>query len=132
MTPTQTDSTMPELDYLRWRDELLQVMYWMLGEGLGDRPSASMIENFLSADPAVIRPTLRRMTDEGYITEVSEGCFALSSRGLGEGKRSFSDEFHGLTHQGHGECSPDCTFCHSPEGDPSECPSKKVSHLAVW
>lgn len=119
------------LSYLYWRDELLQVMYWMLGEGLGSRPSVEHIVNFLAADPQVVAPTLRRMAEEGFVVEVEPGTYSLSELGMSEGGRSFSDEFSGLTNQAHGECSPDCTFCHSPDGDPLACPSKTHSHAAA-
>ena len=32
---------MDELEALRVRDEVLQAMYWMRAEGLGDAPSAT-------------------------------------------------------------------------------------------
>lgn len=121
---------LPALDYLRMRDELLQIMYWMLGEGLGEQPRVGQIEAFLGADGQVIETTLTRMAAEGFVTEVTDGAFRLTELGLHEGKRSFADEFSELTHQGHGECAPDCVFCHSPDGDPSECPSKIHSHAA--
>lgn len=127
---SQPDAT-PSLDYLRIRDELLQILYWMLGEGLGSQPNVAQIEAFLGADGATITRCLERMAVEGFVTGVGEGCFTLTPLGLHEGRRSFADEFAGLTNQAHGECSPDCSFCHSPDGDPSACPSKSVSHAAA-
>lgn len=131
MSTPKPDNSMQEIEYLRWRDELLQVMYWMLGEGLGARPTVSQIQTFLGADPLAVGYSLERMAGEGYVRELGEGCFELTALGMTDGKRSFADEFSALTHQAHGECSPDCTFCHSPEGDPSDCPSKRVSHAAA-
>jgi len=121
----------PQLDYLFWRDELLQVMYWMIGEGLAAEPSPAQLENFLGAPEVVITEVLGRMVEDGYVCRGSGGGFALTSLGLSEGKRSFSDEFAALTHQAHGECSPDCSFCHGPDADPASCPSKKVSHATA-
>lgn len=121
----------PSLDFLRMRDELLQIMYWMLGEGLGSQPTAAQIEAFLGVETPVIATALERMAMDGFVTEVGVGAFQLTDTGLHEGRRSFNDEFAGLTQQAHGECSPDCTFCHSPDGDPSACPSKSVSHAAA-
>ena len=112
------------------RDELLQILYWMRGEGLGEQPSVGQIEAFLGAERLLIEGTLARMVAESFVTEVADGCFRLTELGLQEGKRSFADEFAALTHQGHGECAPDCVFCHSPDGDPNECPSKVHSHAA--
>ncbi|GAC1341733.1 MAG: hypothetical protein NVSMB29_12670 [Candidatus Dormibacteria bacterium] len=121
----------PQLDYLFWRDELLQVMYWMIGEGLATEPTPAQLENFLGASESGITQVLGRMTEDGYVERASGGGFALTGLGLAEGKRSFSEEFAALTHQAHGECSPDCTFCHGPGADPASCPSKKVSHAAA-
>lgn len=127
---TSQADAMPSLDYLQMRDELLQIMYWMLGEGIGAQPAPAQIEAFLGVEVETITASLRRMAEEGYVREVGSG-FQLTELGLHEGRRTFNDEFHGLTHQAHGECSPDCTFCHSPDGDPSACPSKSVSHAAA-
>lgn len=117
------------LDYLHWRDEVLQVMYWMGGEGLGAAPNAAQIQNFLGTDESIIAATLERMVLDDYVSAVGGG-YALTAFGRHEGGRSFTDEFSGLTHQGHGECSPNCEFCHGPDGDPGNCPSKGVAHAA--
>lgn len=118
------------IDYLHWRDEILQVMYWMAGEGLGSTPNPAQIENFVGADSDTVTATLERMVADGYVRQEEAG-YSLTDFGRHEGGRSFKDEFHELTHQAHGECSPDCEFCHSPDGDPSQCPSKQVSHAAA-
>ena len=114
------------IDYLHWRDEILQVMYWMNGEGLGASPDAAQIQNFVGAGADIVSSTLERMVEDGFVVADAAGGFHLSDLGRHEGGRSFEDEFHGLTHQGHGECSPNCEFCHGPDGDPSNCPSKGV------
>ena len=36
------------LDALFWRNEILQVMFWLRGEGLADTVTASELEVFLS------------------------------------------------------------------------------------
>lgn len=117
------------IDYLHWRDEILQVMFWMSGEGLGSKPNSAQIQNFVGADGDIVDSTLGRMVADGYVRQEETG-YALTDLGRHEGGRSFSDEFHGMTQQGHGECSPDCEFCHGPDGDPSNCPSKGVAHAA--
>lgn len=124
-----TENAGQSIDYLHWRDEILQVMYWLNGEGLGDAPGAAQIQNFLGASEDIVVSTLERMVEDGFVVRETGG-FRLSDFGRHEGGRSFEDEFHGLTHQGHGECSPNCEFCHGPDGDPSNCPSKGVAHAA--
>ena len=124
-----TKAAAQSIDYLHWRDEILQVMYWLNGEGLGDAPGAAQIQNFLGASEDIVVSTLERMVEDGFVVQETGG-FRLSDFGRREGGRSFEDEFHALTHQGHGECSPNCEFCNGPGGDPSNCPSKGVAHSA--
>lgn len=123
-----TENATPQLNYLSGRDELLQVMYWMLGEGIADSPTIPQLESFLGGAAGDVAVTLSRMATEGYVKEVAEGTFALTELGMGHGKRSFADEFEELTHAGHGECGPDCIFCHGPDADPAGCPSKMGKH----
>ncbi|HMQ29841.1 MAG TPA: hypothetical protein PKD53_03895 [Chloroflexaceae bacterium] len=99
------------LDALRWRDELLQILYWLRGEGLGDAPTAAELLPFLPADPTLIAEHLARLAAGGY-AEASGGDpprYSLTPLGVREGGRRFADEFAGLTGQAHGECNnPDC------------------------
>jgi hypothetical protein len=101
------------LDELHWRDEILQVMYWMLGEGLGDRVTAADLARFLAAEAGPIAAHLRRMADEGDLEVVGgEGAgrrYKLTVYGAREGGRRFADEFAGMQFGGHGECNrPGC------------------------
>ncbi len=97
------------LDALFWRDEILQVLFWMRGEGLGDAPSVDQLATFLNADAAMLRTHLERMVGEEYLTRAPGNCYCLTERGRAEGGKVFMDEFAGLTNQGHGECNnPDC------------------------
>ncbi len=99
---------------LYWRSEILQVMYWLRGEGLGDVVDAGVLERFLGVDATVGLRYLDRLVEEGYL-ERREAGFCLSQRGLDEGRTEFALSFADLTRPAHGECSPDC-WCHvSPE-----------------
>ncbi|CAA9539461.1 MAG: hypothetical protein AVDCRST_MAG73-1771 [uncultured Thermomicrobiales bacterium] len=100
------------LDALRWRDELLQVLYWLRGEGLGERVAPNEVTTFLGAEPDEIRHRLESLVDEGYVEVVENeaGRYRLTDWGAKEGGRRFADEFAGLTGQAHGECNnPDCS-----------------------
>lgn len=123
-----TMNATPQLEYLGWRDEILQVMYWMAGEGIASQPDVPLLESFLATSGGDVGGTLRRMAAEGYVRETPGGGFELTELGLGSGRRSFADEFEELTHAGHGECGPDCIFCHGPDADPAACPSKSGRH----
>lgn len=108
------------LDDLFWRDELLQILYWMRGEGLQPAASAAELAPFLLEleDEAAIRSHLERLVADGYAERQQEGDseggarYSLSEAGIREGARRFADAFDGLTPQGHGVCSNPRCDCH--------------------
>lgn len=99
------------LDAIRWRDEILQILYWFRGEGLGEAVTPADLAPFLSAAPAPVREHLERLAEAGYVERL-EGAparYRLTDWGIQEGGRRFADEFAGLTDQAHGECNnPGC------------------------
>jgi len=104
-----------ELDSLQTRDELLQVMYWMNGEGLGNEFSLADLQKFLQGDPALLAEALEVMIASGLVVGASDNKYALTTQGRIEGGRRFADEFEAMIKPGHFECDePDCD-CHNPE-----------------
>ena len=100
------------LEALRWRDELLQIMYWFRGEGLGETVAPDDLVVFLGAESDIARRHLDELVQEGY-AEMDGERYTLTARGAQEGGRRFADEFAGLTGQAHGECNnPNCS-CHT-------------------
>ena len=102
------------LEELRWRDEILGVLYWLRGEGIMAAAAASDLDGFLVAEPAVLRGHLERLAAEGYLERAGEGedaRYRLSEAGSQEGGRVFADDFAELTGAAHGECGPGCS-CH--------------------
>lgn len=100
------------LDNIRWRDELLQVLYWLHGEGLGDSVAPHDVVTFLGAEVEVVGWHLERLVEEGYVAAVdgAPARYRLTEWGAKEGGRRFADEFAGLTGQAHGECNnPNCS-----------------------
>jgi hypothetical protein len=114
------------LDELFWRDEILQAMFWMRGEGLAESVSPAELARFLMADEAAVAAELSRLTDESYV-ELPDGtpgpAYRLTALGVREGGRRFQDEFAGLTQQAHGECGPGC-WCQDPERQGEPCPNQ--------
>ncbi|HEX2031402.1 MAG TPA: hypothetical protein VHL78_08390 [Actinomycetota bacterium] len=107
----------PKSEALRalfWRDEILQVVFWLEGEGFGDEADAHTLERFLGVDARIGAQYLERLVEEGLL--VRDGArYRLTERGRAEGGRIFSEEFAELTRPSHGECGEDC-WCHaSPE-----------------
>ena len=128
----QTDSN-DALDKLFWRDEILQVMYWLQGEGLGDSARAQDLVVFLNSDVQTILFHLELAATEGYLNRSSNTHsmsdateFSLTETGRKEGGRRFRDEFAGMQKSGHGECRADCV-CHTI-GDHGSCLARSHHH----
>lgn len=109
------------LDALFWRDEILQALYWMQGEGLADATDAASLAPLLAGDVATLARELERLAGEGDLVR-DDGRYRLSERGAREGARRFQQEFAELTHLAHGECAPGCS-CHDPAHAGEPCPS---------
>ena len=118
---------MGELDALRVREEVLQAMYWMRGEGFADAPTASELARFLALPAEELLPYLQRFVTDGYLEHAGDG-FRLTELGTETGKRSFADEFAGLTGQAHGECDEDC-WCHESPEEAARCLEERMQHV---
>jgi hypothetical protein len=117
-----------ELEVLRVRDEVLQAMYWMRSEGIGDAPGAEELARFLAVPAATLTVYLDRFVEDGHL-ERSGGGYALTPTGQDAGKRVFADEMAELTGSTHGECDEDC-WCHdSPEAAASCLEERKGGHV---
>ena len=114
------------LQALYWRSEILQVMYWLRGEGFGDLVDPPMIERFLGVDAKVGITYLDRLVDEGYVTPDGD-WFALSAQGLEEGAMEFEAAFDELMRPTHGECSDDC-WCHMSADEAEACAGQRAAH----
>lgn len=106
---------------LFWRDEILQVLYWMKGEGLGDSVTASAIQPLIQTNIENLFYHLEKLCADGYLKKSSTNIttstlFELSDFGKKEAGRRFSEAFQGMQKAGHGECGPDCEFCYGPDG----------------
>ncbi len=120
----------PKSDALRalyWRSEILQVMYWLRGEGLGDVVDAPLLERFLGVDAEVGMRYLDRLVVDGYLNQ-TDGGYVLSEIGLEEGKTEFALSFADLTRPAHGECSADC-WCHNSVAEAIACAAERAREL---
>lgn len=107
----------PPLDLER-RDEVLQVMFWVTGEGLGPDVTAGDVARFVGDEP-LVAAVLGQLVEQRYAErhEATDGTtrYRLTPLGEREGRRRFLDEFEPyLARSAHGgECgSPDCD-CHT-------------------
>jgi DNA-binding PadR family transcriptional regulator len=106
---------------LFWRDEILQVLYWMKGEGLGDTVSATTIQPLIQTNIDNLIYHLEKLCADGYLDKKGGGnrtdtLYELSTFGKKEAGRRFAEAFQGMQKAGHGECGPDCEFCYGPDG----------------
>lgn len=119
-----------EIGNLKSRDEILQVMYWMTGEGLGSAFSIADLQKFLPSEQAVLAEDLQVMVSSGLLKIGNDDRVALTEQGRLEGGRRFADEFESMVKPGHFECDePDCD-CHNPESAGESCNHLSSAHFA--
>lgn len=104
---------------LYWRDEILQLVFWLQGEGFGDAVDARTLERFLGVPAAMAQRYLDRLVADGYLSAVADR-YELSERGRADGARIFAEEFAELTKPAHGECGTDC-WCHQSPDEAEAC-----------
>lgn len=108
-----------EVEALFLRDEILQAMYWMKGEGLAEAVTPADLCILLDSEEQKVAGQMEQLVAKGLL-QLTGGRFALTTSGRGEGGRRFLDEFRDLLRQGHGECGPDC-WCHQAESLAETC-----------
>lgn len=106
------------LDAFRRRDELLEVMYWMRGERLGEEVAPADLCVFLGDTAEVLADDLAALAADGLVEPCAPGAdeigadagrFRLTAAGVKEGGRRFADSFAEMQPPGHGECNrPGC------------------------
>ncbi len=102
-------------------DEILQVLFWMQGEGLGREVSLDKLVRFLRFPADAVLQATQALVSKGQLESVSrhpELVVTLSAAGYSEGGRRFHDEFESfLGHESHLVCDdPNCD-CHAPDWD---------------
>jgi hypothetical protein len=104
------------------RDEVLQLLYWIEGEGFGNAATLERLARFLTYPEEEIRGLLETLIRAGDVRfEPSDREYRLTGPGKREAARRFADEFSPLLHQGHGECNdPECE-CHDDPAAAAEC-----------
>ncbi len=102
-------------------DEILQILFWLRGEGLGADADPSDLARLSGlAEPRIAR-VMERLMALGFVRAVPPGRYALTEAGVREGGRRFADEFADLTKPGHGECHDADCDCHTNPTRPAQC-----------
>jgi hypothetical protein len=101
------------LDALFWRDEILQVMYWLEGEKLDEWVKAKKLKTLLTTDMENLLYHLENLVDDNYLIHenvqfTEDSGFQLAEKGKEEAGHIFAEAFQGMQKMGHGECSADC------------------------
>lgn len=103
-------------------DELLELLYWMEGEGFaGGSSTLEGMVRFIAQPEPTVRAALDQLHRRGDVEVIEDGEYRLTAIGRREAGRRFAEEFAPMLAQGHGECSdPDCDCHTNPEG-PAAC-----------
>ena len=111
----------PAADVAR-RDEVLEMLYGIEGEGVGGAATVDAIARFLTHNVDDVRRTLSDLVARGDVRQmIAAGEYRLTETGRREAARRFAEEFAPLLNQGHGECNdPNCD-CHSDPMGAAEC-----------
>ncbi len=111
-----------------WQDEILQVMYWMRGEGFGEKITVLQLKKFLDAPDETLVANLAELAKKKLVVFDVADFYELTETGVKEGGRRFADEFDGMHKPGHYECNdPDCD-CNDPDSD-AQCKHFAAPHV---
>ncbi len=102
------------------QDEVLELLYWLEGEGFAGNATLPGLARFLAQDEAVVARALSTLLTRAYVVTVGAE-FRLTEVGRREAARRFADEFAPLLAQGHGECNDPTCDCHTNPAGAAEC-----------
>ena len=112
---------MPGEDIAR-RDEILELLYWLEGEGFRADATLGGIARLVAHREDAVARTLSDLVLRGDVALHGETLqYRLTSEGRREAARRFAEEFAGLLNQGHGECNDPACDCHANPGAAAEC-----------
>ena len=114
------------LRVLYWRSEILGVVHWLHGEGLGDLVDIDLIRQYLEADP---RENLSYYVDllvqDGSLVRDGD-WYALSARSLAQGEAQLATAFSDLIHPVRSECDDEC-WCNTSAAEAEACARTRAS-----
>ncbi len=108
------------------QDEVLELMYWLEGEGFARDATLAGLTRLLAQDEPAIAGTVDRLVECGYLMS-EKGQLRLTPTGRVEAARRFADEFSSLLSQGHGECNDPTCDCHANPAGAAECHAVRTS-----
>ena len=121
-------SSAPKSEQLRvlfWRSEILRVVYWLHGEGLGDIVDVDLIRTYLGVD--VMGDDVREHLSTYLDMLVADGSlvrdgdwYALSARAMAEGEAELATAFTDLVRPVLNECNDEC-WCQTSAAEAEAC-----------
>ena len=116
-------SSAPKSEHLRvlyWRSEILQVVYWLHGEGLGDVVDLDLIRQYLDVDVGEnLSVYLDLLVGDGSLVRDGD-WYALSARAMAEGEAELATAFTDLVHPVLSECNDEC-WCQTSAAEAEAC-----------
>jgi len=105
------------------QDEVLELLYWMEGEGFAGSATLAGMTRFLARPEHDVRETLEQLVQRGDVATIGGESveYRLTEVGRREAARRFADEFASLLSQGHGECNDPTCDCHTNPAGAAEC-----------
>ena len=112
---------------IRLRDEILELLYWLEGEGFESHATLDGMMRFLSFPANDVRDVVNELVARGDVTRSSTGALRLTTVGHREAARRFADDFAPLLRQGHGECNDSACECHEHPEAAAECHARVLA-----
>jgi len=109
--PDGSPDRTPALAELARRDDILELLFWMRGQGFADSLSVSDVARFLTHAQNEVAASLERLVALGAVERDGER-YRLSAEGLPEARRRFVDDFRDMLADGHGKCNFSCEADH--------------------
>ncbi len=125
-------SSIPKSEALRnlyWRSEILRVMYWLRGEGLGDLVDVPMVRRYLDIDADECLAQFGGLVDEGAV--VADGAwYAIAPGGLADGEVEYATLFSDMARPEHGPCSDEC-WCQLSTDEEAACSAQSPGSVRL-
>lgn len=111
----------PTLRSLYWREEIIELVLWLRGEGFDERLDSATLGAYLDIDTTQAAAHLHRLTLHGYLEQLPGGRYGLTAIGAQEGQRLTGGP-RSVPPSVPGACGPEC-WCPTSPVEASQCAS---------
>lgn len=109
----QAEPKHPTLNRVFWREEILEVLLWLRGEGFDDGLDSDLLHRFLGIPEDAAAEHLHRLALHGYLAVREDGRHRLTREGEEEAARLLRGP-RAMPARGSGPCGPRCWCATSP------------------